>query len=463
MMKMAKAAGVDYVVFTAKHHAGFSMFDSAVTDYDMMNTPYQKDIVKMFSGACKANDMDFGFYYSPRDWRHPDCDTVENHPRYIKFYKAQMNELLNNYGPIHEIWFDGLGPGEWGNTSVEIMQMIRTTNPDAMVNDRGGAGADFYTPEHNVSYFNRDQLWEACHTTTGQWGYKPTVAPKKLSQLMEILFYTWGGDGNVLLNIGPMGDGAMNPVELERWEQLADWWSVHGDESIRGTRGGPYIPAPWGVATCKDNRVFLHIFRWPKQGGLQFPALEDLTLKSSRMLSGGTVTVTKNGKGFKVDVPSSDREKIVTTVELTFDGATYPVEPLQRVASLTRSATLTASHHPELLKNLIDQNSMTNWEGALEPGEKELWIEASFEEPVTIASFNIGRGNDFSRKYNLEIQIPKGSNGWKTITPKKMRVRWEPIGFLDKPVTTDRIRLRITQTKTKKFMFAEFELFPPVN
>ena len=84
MMKMAKAAGVDYIVFTSKHHAGFSMFDSAVTDYDMMSTPYKKDIVKMLSDACRGNQMAFGFYYSPRDWRHPDCDSDENHPRYIK-------------------------------------------------------------------------------------------------------------------------------------------------------------------------------------------------------------------------------------------------------------------------------------------------------------------------------------------------------------------------------------------
>ena len=461
MMKMAKSAGVGYVVFTAKHHAGFSMFDSAVTDYDMMSTPYKKDIVKMLSDACHDNGINFGFYYSPRDWHHPDCDSDQNHSRYIEFFKAQMNELLTKYGSIYEVWFDGLGPGDWGNTSSKIMAEIRRLQPNAMVNDRGGSGADFYTPEQSISYFNRAESWEACHTTTGQWGYNPQVGPKSIEQLMEILLYVWGGDGNVLLNIGPMGDGAVNPVEQKRFAQLTDWWSAHGEESIRGSRGGPYLPGPWGVATCKDHRVFLHILRWPKQGGLQFPALDGLTLQSARLLTGGSVNATSNGKGFLVEVPSANREKIVTTVELTFNGETRPVQPLPCVASLTSQAKLTASSNPEMLKNLIDQKASTCWKGSQGKNEKEIWVEAAFDQPVTIQCFNIGQGDGGIPQGTAELQIPDGSNGWKTITPKSMKLKSETMKFLDKPVTTDRIRLCITGTK--KFVFAEFELYPPLN
>lgn len=458
MIELAKSAGVGYVVFTAKHHAGFSMFDSAVTDYDMMSTPYKKDIVKMLSDACHKNGVKFGFYYSPRDWYNPDCDSENHHDRYIKFFKNQMYELLTKYGPIYEIWFDGLGPGKWGDTSKEVMTAIRKLQPDAMVNDRGGAGADFYTPEHDISYFNRKEAWEACHTTTGQWGYNPAVHAKALPQLMEILLYTWGSDGNILLNIGPMGDGAMNPEEIERFQQLAEWWKVHGEESIRNTRGGPYIPGPWGVATCKENKVFLHVFRWPKNGGLQFPELKGLKLESARLLSGGKVEATTNAKGFMVTVPQSDREKIVTTIELTFDGKTLPIKPISRVPSLTKQAKLTASHNQDKLKNLIDQNADTNWQANF---KKECWIQATFDKPVTIGSFYIARGDEWSPKFTAEIQIPDGNNGWKTITPKKLKLKWEPIKFLDKPVTTDKIRLLITDAK--KFICAEFELYPPVK
>lgn len=461
MIKMAKAAGVDYIVFTTKHHGGFSMFDSAGTDYDMMSTPYKKDITTLFADASRANGMDFGFYYSPRDWKHPDCDSDKNHPRYIQFFKSQMEELLGNYGPIHEIWFDGLGPGNWGNTAAEVMGTIRKLHPDAMVNDRGGAGADFYTPEHNISYFNRDQSWEACHTTTGQWGYNPNVGPKKIEQLMEILLYVWGGDGNMLLNIGPMGDGQVNPLERKSFEQLAEWWGVHGEESIRGSRGGPYIPGPWGAATCKDNRAFLHVFRWPEQGDLTFPRLEGLQLQSARVLSGGQVTAEQNSDGYTVNVPKAERGSILTTVELTFDQPVYPVKPLQRVPSLTKKATLTSSDNKSKVSHLADQNVHTLWEGKLNQGAKEIWIEAAFAQPQTIASFSVGRGEEWVPKSKVAIEIPDGEGGWKEITSKGLKLRFETIKFLKEPVTTDRIRLNIKQAK--KFLIAEFELFPPVR
>lgn len=461
MIGMAKRAGVDYVVFTAKHHAGFSMFDSAVSEYDMMSTPYKKDITKMLAEACREQDIDFGLYYSPRDWYHPDCDSDNHHDRYIKFYKAQMGELLSNYGPIHEVWFDGMGPGEWGDTSRTIMGAIRKLHPDAMVNDRGGAGADFYTPEHSVSYFNRHENWEACHTTAGQWGFNPKGKAKPLAQLMEIMLYTWGGDGNMLLNIGPTGTGEVNPVERERFEQLAEWWSVHGETSIRGSRGGPYLPGPWGVATCKGNQVYLHIFRWPEAGGLRFPALDGLKLTGSRLLSGGTAEVKSDAKGIFVQVPKSSRQEIVTTVELSFDGPTLPVEPLHRVVPISAQASLSASQNQKLLKHLQDGDPSTNWEGSLKKSKGDLWVEARFDEPVELAAYNMGRGEDFNLKHQLELQIPDEEGDWKTITPERLRVRWEPIKFFDAPVKTDRIRLLISKTKT--FKLAEFELYAPIR
>ncbi len=461
MMKMAKKAGVEYIVFTTKHHAGFSMFDSSVTDYDMMSTPYQKDITKMLCNAARANGLEYGFYYSPRDWYHPDCDSDENHPRYIQFYKAQMDELLNNYGPVYSIFFDGLGPGEWGNTAGELMTTIRDLHPDCMVNDRGGAGADYYTPEHNISYLNREQSWEACHTTTGQWGYNPKSGPKSIERLMEILLYVWGGDGNVLLNIGPMGDGQVDPVERERFEQIAAWWKIHGEQSIRNTRGGPYIPGPWGAATCKNNKAYLHVFRWPGKGGLSFPLLDDLKMESYRVLSGGGMTLSQTSNGYLVDVPKENRGAVLTTIELTFDKDVFPVKPIQRVESLTKTAQLSCSDNDTELSYLADQNVHTTWEGELNPGEKEIILEAAWDQPQEIGSFSIARGEEWIPKNEVHIEIPDGFGGWEDITPKGFKLKWETMKFLDEPVITDRIRLRIG--KVQKFFIAEFELFPPVH
>lgn len=458
IVKLAKSAGMEYLVFTAKHHAGFSMFDSKVTDYDIINTPYGKDILKQLEQACRKNNFDFGFYYSPRDWHNPDCDSENNHPKYIKFYKAQMEELLNNYGTIHEIWFDGLGPGNWGNTSEYIMKRIRTLQPDALVNDRGGVGADFYTPEHTVSYFNNKEIWEACHTTTGQWGYNPDVGAKSLSQLMEVLLYTWGADGNMLLNIGPRGDGSLNPVEVERLEQIAKWWSVNGETSIRASRGGPYLPGPWGVSTRKANKVYLHIFRWNKNGEMVLPNLPGAKVLSVRLLNGGDLELDATKESYTVSVPEKFRDKIVTTIEVEFNKDIMAAKPLFAQVPLTIGAKLTSSINADNLKFVTDQNAETIWEVKLRNNEKEIWIEATFDKPVIIGSVVTGRGDKWYPRNKPELQIPDGNGGWKTIFSWKPK--FEPVKFLPEPVTTDKIRLNITGTN--RYYLAEFELYPPL-
>ncbi len=457
LVKIAQKAGMTYLVITAKHHAGFSMFDSRVTDYDIMSAPYGKDILKELEQACRKNDFNFGFYYSPRDWYHPDCDSETNHERYIGFYKAQMEELLNNYGSIYEIWFDGLGPGDWGNTSAEVMTRIRTLHPDAMVNDRGGAGADFYTPEHTISHFNSKELWETCQTTTGQWGYNPDVGAKRLPQLMEILLYTWGADGNMLLNIGPRGDGSLNPVEVERLEQIAEWWSVNGEESIRASRGGPYFPGPWGVSTRKGDKIYLHIFRWPSDGVLTFPNLNNRTIESARLLNGGKIDFKQNTGNFSINVGAKFREEIVTTIELDINESVMDLEPIYAQTPLTNNTNLTSSHMQEDLWKVNDHDANTTWHATLNKDESEIWIEASFDEAVTIGSVVTGRGDEWHPRHKPELQIPDGSGGWTTVYTWKPK--WEPVKFLDQPVTTDKIRLRITGTD--RYYLAEFELYAP--
>jgi len=456
IVKLAKDAGMQYLVFTAKHHAGFSMFDSKVTDYDIMSSPYGKDILKELEQACRKQDFDFGFYYSPRDWKHPDCNSVNNHDRYIKFYKAQIDELLTNYGDIHEIWFDGLGPGDWGNTSEVIMKKIRKLHPNAMVNDRGGVGADFYTPEHTISQLNNEDSWEACHTTTGQWGYNPKVGPKKLPQLMEILLYTWGGGGNMLLNIGPRGDGSLNPVEVERLKQIAEWWKVNGETSIRGTRGGVYYQEDWGVSTKKDNKVYAHIFRWPADNKMTFPDIPGRKLKSVRLLNGKEVKLTRGKKNFTIEVAPENRDKILTTVEFVFNKSVMDVAPIHVHVPLTYKATLTASQNQENVKNLIDGDAKTTWFASKKEGD--IWVEASFKKPVTVASVVAGRGDHWNPRNKPELQILDENGKWKTVF--KWKPKWETVKFLKKPVIASKFRLFVTGTSS--YNLAEFELYAPL-
>jgi len=455
IVKLAKKAGMQYLVFTAKHHAGFSMWDSKVTDYDMMSTPYKKDLLKELEQACRKEDFGFGFYYSPRDWHHPDCDSDNHHDRYIKFYKAQIDELLTNYGEISEIWFDGLGPGDWGNTSEEVMKKIRKLHPDAMVNDRGGVGADFYTPEHNTSYYNHDDYWEACETTTSQWGYNPDVSVKPLNQLMEILLYTWGNDGNMLLNIGPRGDGSLNPVEVERLEQIAQWWQKYGETSIRASRGGAYLSGQWGTSTRKGNKVYLHIFRWDNGNKMTFPNLKGVKLKSAKMLNGKDLKLTKGKKDFTIEVAKKDREEIVTTIELTFDKNVMDIDPVLVEKPLTVDAKLTASHNQDQIDNVRDQNVHTEWTVSLPKGEKGIWIETEFKKPTTITSVNIARGENWFPKFRPELQVPDGNGGWKTVF--KWKSKFQPIHMLDKPIKTKKVRLFIPNAP--RIYIAEYELY----
>lgn len=457
IVDLAKRAGMKYLVFTAKHHAGFSMFDSKVSDYDIMSAPYGKDILKELEQVCRKENFDFGFYYSPRDWYNLDCDSKENHDRYIKFYKAQMEELLTNYGKINEIWFDGLGPGDWKNTSEEVMARIRELHPDAMVNDRGGVGADFYTPEHTVSQFNNKQLWEACHTTTSQWGFNPDTRTKSYEQLMKILLYTWGADGNMLLNIGPRGDGSLNPEEVKRLEQIADWWSINGDKSIAGSRGGPYFPSNWGVSTRKGNKVFLHVFYWQKNGTLTLPNFPNKTITSVSLLNGKKIEIAKNVKNFTLTIPKISLEKLVTTVEIQLNDSAMDIIPMYSLKPLTHQAVFKASQNQEGTNNVIDGDPTTVWH-ASGKNNKEIWLEASFKKPVTIASFVAGRGEEWETKNSPELQIPDKNGDWKTVY--KWKPKFEPFKYLKKPVTTDRIRLKVS--KVKNYFLAEFELYEPI-
>ncbi len=455
IVKLAKAAGMRYLVFTAKHHAGFSMFDSKVTDYDIMSSPYHKDVLKELEQACRRQNFNFGFYYSPRDWHHPDCDSPNHHDRYIKFFKAQMDELLTNYGSIYEVWFDGLGPGNWGNTSQEIMQKIRKLQPQAMVNNRAGVGADFYTPEQTISQLNNEDAWEACHTITSQWGYNPNVKVKPLKQLLETLLYTWGGGGNMLLNIGPRGDGSLNPVEEERLKQLAKWWQQNGEIAIGNSRGGPYYQENWGVSTKKNNKVYLHVFRWPKSGKLTLPNLSGHQLLDARLLNAKKLTLQKNKQSYIISVSPENRDKIETTIELIFDKDIMDVKPLHVITPLTYHAKLTASQNKKDINNVVDGDAKTTWYADSKQGP--IWIEAQFDHPVTIASIVTGRGRRWLIKNIQKLQIPDGKGGWKTVF--KWKPKWTTVKFLKKPVTTKKIRLLV---EAKWYNLAEFELYPPL-
>ena len=247
-------------------------------------------------------------------------------------------------------------------------------------------------------------------------------------------------------------------VEVERLEQIAEWWSVNGEESIRSSRGGPYFPGPWGVSTRKNDKVYLHVFRWPANGELTFPNLKNRSIDSARLLNDGLIDIKQYAENFSIKVAEKSREKIVTTIELDLNENIMEIEPVYAQTPLTNRAKLTSSHNQENIWKVNDHDANTSWHASLSKGESEIWIEASFENEVTIASVVAGRGDEWSPRNTPEIQIPDGKGGWTTVFTWKPK--WEPVKFLDQPVTTDKIRLRITGTNS--YYLAEFELYAPL-
>ncbi|MDD4757097.1 MAG: alpha-L-fucosidase, partial [Prolixibacteraceae bacterium] len=243
--KKAKAAGMKYAVITSKHHEGFCMFESAFTDYDVINTPYGKDIIKEWVDAFRAEGLGIGFYYSLIDWHHPEYTIDRVHPQsvttqaeydelnkdrdmavYREYLKNQVREILTKYGKIDILWLDYSFPGQFGKGrddwgSVELVKMVREIQPEIIINDRADlkdywGGWDFTTPEqYKVESWpeidGKKIPWETCQTFTGSWGYyRDEHTWKDKKQLLVLLIESVSKGGNLLLNVGPTARGTFD-------------------------------------------------------------------------------------------------------------------------------------------------------------------------------------------------------------------------------------------------------------
>ncbi len=294
VVKMAKDAGQKYLVFVAKHHDGFAMWDSKVSPYNIMHSPYGKDIVREIADECAAQGLVFCLYYSILDWHHPDANPT-GWPKYVDYMKAQLRELLTQYGRIGVVWFDGDWIPEWNDDQGrDLAQYVWSLQPKTIINNRVGksrkdnAGnfregafmADFATPEQEMPaacLMGTD--WEACMTMNKSWSWnKSDTAYKSEADCIRLLIDTVSKGGNLLLNIGPQPDGAVPEPQRDRLRVLARWMQTNA-ESIHGTAASPFAKPPaWGRCTKKQlpsgtTRLYLHVFDWPKDGRLVVPGL----------------------------------------------------------------------------------------------------------------------------------------------------------------------------------------------
>lgn len=350
--KLAKEAGMRYVTITTKHHDGFCLFDSKYTDWDVMGTPFKRDIMKELSTAVRKQGLVQCWYHSIMDWHHPDYLPRRpweeanrpvgdaNMDRYVQYLHNQVQELLTKYGPIGVMWFDGEWERTWNHTYGQALyDWCRKLQPNVIVNNRvdvgrGGMGGmsdagyagDYGTPEQEVPATGLPGVdWETCMTMNDHWGYNAVDMNFKSSEtLVRLLCDIVSKGGNFLLNVGPTAEGEIPPTSVQRLKDIGAWMKWNS-ESIYGTTASPFKKLDWGRCTQKPTRggtaLYLQVFDWPKNGKLVVPGLGNDAV-SARLLRGQKIAlpVERKGSDLVISVPASAPDKYASVVALTIKG-----------------------------------------------------------------------------------------------------------------------------------------------
>ena len=315
-VRLAKEAGMKYIVITSKHHDGFALFDSKVTNWDVVDaTPYGKDLLKGLAAACKKHGIKLGFYHSQaQDWCHPGGAASGGHwdkaqngdmDKYIREIAVpQVREILTNYGDIAVLWWDT--PTNMNKKRADVLRPLIHLQPGIITNNRLGGGyrGDFSTPEQHIPATGLDYDWETCMTMNGTWGYKSYDHDWKSTEtLIHNLVDIASKGGNYLLNVGPTSEGLIPEPSVIRLKEIGKWMKVNG-ESIYGTSASPFRKLDWGRCTAKPGKLYLHVFDWPANGKLEVPGLRNKVKKAYLLAE----------KKHELAVTREDKDKVVITL-----------------------------------------------------------------------------------------------------------------------------------------------------
>lgn len=409
-VRMARNAGMKYLVITSKHHDGFCMFDSKLTDYDIVDaTPFKRDPMRELANECQRQGVKLCFYHSIMDWHHPDYlprrpweketrpATGADPERYLDYMKGQLRELLTHYGPIGILWWDGgweLDNREpWSPRTEKIMHptevnsLIRSLQPNILINDRNCLPEDYATPEQSIpaSAFPAGRLWETCMTMNDTWGYATNDLNWKSAQdMIRKLCDIAHKGGNFLLNVGPTAEGEFPPESVERLAAIGAWMKLNGS-SIYGTTRSPFRIAPFnGRCTVKGKSLYLHVFEWPA-GDLELVGLQT-RIKSARVLAGRKklrvrtepATVPNAAKTNWISRPVLI-DPVATVVELRLAGPPEIIDLSPAVRPQPDGALVLKAADAEIngttglihLKYDPQQDQLTNW---IRPKDFVLWM-----------------------------------------------------------------------------------------
>ena len=468
---IAKAGGAKYMVLTAKHCDGFLLWHSKASDYNIAATPFRRDICAELSTAARQQGVKIGWYFSPMDWRDSDFRTERN-AAFLGRMQAEVRELLGNYGAIDLLWFDYDGH-EALYDQATTYPLVKSLQPRIVINNRLdlsrghndrqilSTNADYYTPEQSVGAYDDQRPWESCMTLSSrnQWAWGgPKDGVKSLEACLNMLIRCAGGDGNMLLNVGPMPTGEIPPDQAARLREMGAWLAKNG-ESIYGTRGGPFKPGDYGVSTRKGNTIYLHVMEWPDEA-LKLPAIAAKVVRS-RVLSGGKAEVRQTAAGLEVSVPEGDRLPLDTVVALELDSSALEIPALNvpMAVSLTTKAKATASNVFQKQAQFgpdkaVDGNSDTRW--ATDAGTKSVWLEVDLGQLQTFSRAVIKQAYpELKRVRKFAIEYWQDEQ-WKVCNRgenlgAKLAAKFDP-------VIAQRVRLNITEATDGPTIW-EFQLF----
>ncbi|WP_290798932.1 alpha-L-fucosidase [Flavihumibacter sp. UBA7668] len=353
-VQTAKNAGMKYIVFITRHHDSFSNWDTNYSDWKITNTPFKRDVLKELAAACKKEGIKLGLYYSTLDWYRDDYPHETgrtgrgtgrtgkgDYASYLQFMKNQLTELLTNYGEIMSIWFDG----HWDQTNPEgshdrssridwrydeIYSLIHSLQPQCMIGNNHHLsplpGEDFQMFERDLPGENKSGLsyqtasdevpLETCETINGAWGYNITDRNyKTVKQVVQLLVGAAGRNANLLLNVGPMPNGQIQPEFTDTLAAAGKWLEAYA-ETIYGTRGGPIAPQPWGVSTRKGNKIYLHLFKQPFGNMILLPGFKEKVKKVQVFINRQPVKFKQQAEGLIISTEGIQFDKADEVIQI---------------------------------------------------------------------------------------------------------------------------------------------------